>query len=163
DQLYRRALELVRGEFEERTWQAVWLTVIEDRDPAAVAQELAMTPNTIRQSPSRVLRRLREGIGGLIDWPSAAHTSHPTSPLSPPPPSAFSCRPRPIFISSVFPTSRFRAVNSTRLRTSFRRGCTSTSSPCSPPTGDAGFRRSLDRPGGPNGRGNGVSPGRGWR
>jgi RNA polymerase sigma-70 factor (ECF subfamily) len=29
DQLHRRAVEQVRGEFEERTWQAFWMTAIE--------------------------------------------------------------------------------------------------------------------------------------
>jgi RNA polymerase sigma-70 factor (ECF subfamily) len=66
DQLYRRALELVRREFEERTWQAFWLSVVEDRAPAALAQELNMTTNTIRQAKSRVLRRLREEVGDLL-------------------------------------------------------------------------------------------------
>src|SRR3954468_10036396 len=32
-QLYRRALEQVRGEFEEKTWQAFWRTAIESRSP----------------------------------------------------------------------------------------------------------------------------------
>ena len=66
DQLYRRALDLVRREFEERTWQAFWLSVVEDRAPAALAQELNMTTNTIRQAKSRVLRRLREEVGDLL-------------------------------------------------------------------------------------------------
>jgi RNA polymerase sigma-70 factor (ECF subfamily) len=65
--VYLRALELVRGEFEERTWQAFWLTVVEDRDPAVLAAELGMTANNVRQAKSRVLRRLREEIGDLID------------------------------------------------------------------------------------------------
>jgi RNA polymerase sigma-70 factor (ECF subfamily) len=65
--LYLRALELVRGEFEERTWQAFWLTTIEDRAPAALAGELHMTANNIRQAKSRVLRRLREEVGDLLD------------------------------------------------------------------------------------------------
>jgi RNA polymerase sigma-70 factor (ECF subfamily) len=65
-QLYLRATELVRGEFEERTWQAFWLTVVEDRDPADVAGELNMTPNNIRQARSRVLRRLRQEVGDLF-------------------------------------------------------------------------------------------------
>src|SRR5277367_3492085 len=33
-QLYRRALEFVRGEFTERLWRAFWLTAIEERLPA---------------------------------------------------------------------------------------------------------------------------------
>jgi RNA polymerase sigma-70 factor (ECF subfamily) len=66
-QLYRRAVEQVRGEFEERTWQAFWLTTIEARTPAALAGDLGMTPAAIRQAKSRVLRRLRQEMGDLLD------------------------------------------------------------------------------------------------
>jgi RNA polymerase sigma-70 factor, ECF subfamily len=65
--LHRRAVEQVRGEFEERTWQAFWLTTIEDRAPAALAGELGMTPAAIRQAKSRVLRRLKQAMGELLD------------------------------------------------------------------------------------------------
>jgi RNA polymerase sigma-70 factor, ECF subfamily len=67
DQLYHRALEMVRGEFEERTWQAFWLTTVEGRLPADLASELNMTTNNIRRAKSRVLRRLREEVGDLIN------------------------------------------------------------------------------------------------
>jgi RNA polymerase sigma-70 factor (ECF subfamily) len=66
DQLYQRAMELVRGEFEQRTWRAFELTVIEDRTTGEVAQELNMTVNNVRQAKSRVLRRLREEVGDLL-------------------------------------------------------------------------------------------------
>jgi RNA polymerase sigma-70 factor (ECF subfamily) len=64
--LYRRALELVRGEFEERTWQAFWLTVVEGRSPVDVAADLAVSPAAIRKAKSRVLHRLKEQFGELI-------------------------------------------------------------------------------------------------
>ncbi len=67
DQLYRRALELVRGELAERTWQAFWMTAVEGREPAMITQELGMTANNIRQAKSRVLRRIREELGDLLD------------------------------------------------------------------------------------------------
>ncbi len=57
----------MRGEFEERTWRAFWLTVVEGREPAALTEELGMTANTIRQAKSRVLRRVREEVGDLLD------------------------------------------------------------------------------------------------
>jgi RNA polymerase sigma-70 factor (ECF subfamily) len=66
DGLYRRALELVRGEFEERTWRAFWLTVVEGRSPVDVAADLAVTPAAVRKAKSRVLRRLKEEFGELI-------------------------------------------------------------------------------------------------
>jgi RNA polymerase sigma-70 factor (ECF subfamily) len=65
--LYRRALELVRGEFEERTWQMFWLTVVDDRPPTDVAAQFGVTPVAVRKAKSRVLRRLREEIGDLIN------------------------------------------------------------------------------------------------
>ena len=65
-QLYRQALDYVRGEFTERLWQAFWLTAIEERLPADVAAELGMTPAAIRQAKSRVLRRLKEELGDIL-------------------------------------------------------------------------------------------------
>jgi RNA polymerase sigma-70 factor (ECF subfamily) len=64
--VYQSALERVRGEFAERTWQAFWLTAVEGRSPAALGPELHMTPATIRQAKSRVLRRLKTELGGLV-------------------------------------------------------------------------------------------------
>jgi RNA polymerase sigma-70 factor (ECF subfamily) len=65
-QLYRRALDYVRGEFAERLWQAFWMTAIEERSPADLADELGMTPAAIRQAKSRVLRRLKQELGELL-------------------------------------------------------------------------------------------------
>lgn len=65
--LHRRALELVRAEFEDRTWQMFWLTAVEDRDPGEVAARFGVTPVAVRKAKSRVLRRLREEIGDMLD------------------------------------------------------------------------------------------------
>jgi RNA polymerase sigma-70 factor (ECF subfamily) len=65
--LYHRALELVRGEFEERTWQAFWRTTVEGRSPREVADELGVTPAGVRKAKSRILHRLREEAGDLIE------------------------------------------------------------------------------------------------
>jgi RNA polymerase sigma-70 factor (ECF subfamily) len=65
--LYHRALELVRGEFEERTWQAFWRAAVEGHAPADIAIDLGMTPAAVRKAKSRVLLRLRQEIGDLID------------------------------------------------------------------------------------------------
>lgn len=61
--LYRRALEQIRSEFEERSWQAFWRVVVEDRRPADVAQVLGMSANAVYLAKSRILRRLREELG----------------------------------------------------------------------------------------------------
>jgi RNA polymerase sigma-70 factor, ECF subfamily len=66
DGLRRRALELVRGEFEECTWRAFWMTVVESRAPADIAAEMGVSPTAIRMAKSRVLRRLKETFGDLI-------------------------------------------------------------------------------------------------
>ena len=65
--LYRRALALIRGEFEERTWQAFWLTAVEGREAPAAAAELGMSPVAVRIARSRVLARLRAEADELID------------------------------------------------------------------------------------------------
>jgi RNA polymerase sigma-70 factor (ECF subfamily) len=65
-QLYRRAVEQVRGDVPERQWQAFWLTAIEDRSPADLTAVLGMTPAAIRQAKSRVLRRLKQELGELL-------------------------------------------------------------------------------------------------
>jgi RNA polymerase sigma-70 factor, ECF subfamily len=67
--LFRRALELIRGEFEERTWQAFWRTAVEGRATQDVAAELAMTPGAVRVAKSRVLQRLREEMGDVSEEP----------------------------------------------------------------------------------------------
>jgi RNA polymerase sigma-70 factor (ECF subfamily) len=64
--LHGRALELVRGDFEERTWQMFWLTFIEERSPVDVAAELGVTAAAVRKAKSRVLHRLKEEFADLI-------------------------------------------------------------------------------------------------
>jgi RNA polymerase sigma-70 factor (ECF subfamily) len=64
--LRRRALELVRGQVEERTWQAFWLTAIEEQSPVEVAARLGISATAVRMAKSRVLRRLKEQFSELI-------------------------------------------------------------------------------------------------
>lgn len=61
--LFHRALDRVRSEFEDRTWQAFWLSTVELRDTADIAAELNLSTNSVRQAKSRVLRRLRRELG----------------------------------------------------------------------------------------------------
>jgi RNA polymerase sigma-70 factor (ECF subfamily) len=64
--LYHRALELVRSEFEARTWHAFWRAAVEGQAPAEIAADLGMTASAVRKAKSRVLLRLREEVGDLI-------------------------------------------------------------------------------------------------
>jgi RNA polymerase sigma-70 factor (ECF subfamily) len=66
DGLCRRALELVRGEFEARTWEMFWLTFVEERSPVDVAADLGATPAAVRKAKSRVLHRLKQEFADLI-------------------------------------------------------------------------------------------------
>jgi len=64
--LLRRTLELIRRDFEERTWQAFWETVVEGRSPRDVAEGLAMSAGAVRVAKCRVLHRLRAELGDLL-------------------------------------------------------------------------------------------------
>ncbi len=59
-------LELVRAEFESRTWEAFRRVVIERQPSARVAVELGMNIEAVYQAKSRVLRRLRQELDGLV-------------------------------------------------------------------------------------------------
>jgi RNA polymerase sigma-70 factor (ECF subfamily) len=61
--LYQSALEIVRGEFEDRTWQAFWRAAVEGHPPALIAEDLGVTAAAVRQAKSRVLRRLKGVLG----------------------------------------------------------------------------------------------------
>jgi RNA polymerase sigma-70 factor, ECF subfamily len=63
--LFHRALELIQGEFEERSWRAFWRVVVDGRSPQEVAQELAMSAGAVRVAKCRVLHRLRQELGDV--------------------------------------------------------------------------------------------------
>jgi RNA polymerase sigma-70 factor (ECF subfamily) len=65
--LVGRALELMRAEFQPATWKACWEFVGAGRPAAEVARELGITANAVYIAKSRVLRRLREELSGLLD------------------------------------------------------------------------------------------------
>lgn len=62
-----RALELMKQEFEEKTWRACWELTVNERKSADVASELGMTANACFLAKARVLRRLRTLLDGLWD------------------------------------------------------------------------------------------------
>jgi RNA polymerase sigma-70 factor (ECF subfamily) len=61
--LHQRALEMVRTQFEEKTWRAFWMVVCESRNPQDVAVELQISLNAVYLAKSRVLCALREVLG----------------------------------------------------------------------------------------------------
>ncbi len=65
--LVRRIRQLMETDFEPQTWQACWKHVTEGRSAAEVGQELGISANAVRVAKSRVLRRLREELEGLLD------------------------------------------------------------------------------------------------
>ncbi len=77
-ELYRRALNLVRDEFEPRTWNAFWRTAVDGQPAPKVAEELGISPNAVRQAKSRVLRRLKQELGELIEVPPDANQGEPS-------------------------------------------------------------------------------------
>jgi len=67
DGLYHRAVELTRLDFENSTWQAFERTALDGNSSTVVAEQLGMTSAAVRKAKSRVLRRLKELIGDLVD------------------------------------------------------------------------------------------------
>ena len=65
-QVIRRASELVRAEFEPKTWEAFYLSTVEGLPVHVVSERLGATDNVVYKARYRVLRRLREELDGLL-------------------------------------------------------------------------------------------------
>jgi RNA polymerase sigma-70 factor (ECF subfamily) len=81
--LYRRAIEMVRAEFEDRTWVAFWRVTVHGARPAEVAADLGMTLPALYVAKSRVLARLREEFAGLVEFDVGAAPSGGSRPDPP--------------------------------------------------------------------------------
>ena len=62
----RRALQLMQSDFKPATWRACWEFVVTGKPAEVVARELGLTINAVYLAKSRVLRRLREELHGLL-------------------------------------------------------------------------------------------------
>ena len=62
-----KLLDYVEPEFRPATWQAFRRLVLDEAAPEAVAAELGLTVNAVLIAKSRVLRRLRQEVSGLLD------------------------------------------------------------------------------------------------
>jgi RNA polymerase sigma factor (sigma-70 family) len=56
------AMERVKGEFQENTWRAFWLTAVEGVAVADVAKQVGLSAGAIYVAKSRVLARLKEEV-----------------------------------------------------------------------------------------------------
>ena len=65
--LFLRSLELIRQDFAKQTWEAFWQVVVEGKTPKEVGEDLSMRPGTVRVAKSRVLHRLRQELGDVLD------------------------------------------------------------------------------------------------
>jgi len=65
--LVRAAIELVRGEFEDRTWQLFWKVAVEGRPVTDVATDAGITVWAVYKARNRVLKRLREELVDATD------------------------------------------------------------------------------------------------
>ena len=60
--LFEWAVERIRCDFEDSTWQAFWQTSVDAREPREVAEELGLSVGAVYIARSRVLARLRAEV-----------------------------------------------------------------------------------------------------
>lgn len=65
--VFQKLLALVRPDFEPSTWQAFTRFALEGRPAAQVAEELGMSKSAVVQAKYRILKRLRQEAGELLD------------------------------------------------------------------------------------------------
>jgi RNA polymerase sigma-70 factor (ECF subfamily) len=65
--LIARAVELMQDAFEPATWKASWALIVEGKSGADVAAQFGMSIDAVYAAKSRVLRRLRQELAGLLD------------------------------------------------------------------------------------------------
>lgn len=65
--LIQRTISVLQGEFESRTWDAFWRAAVQRDKPRDIARELGLSVASVWQAKSRVLRRLREELAGMLE------------------------------------------------------------------------------------------------
>jgi RNA polymerase sigma-70 factor (ECF subfamily) len=65
--LAQRALRLMQAQFQETTWKACWMQVVDGRPAAEVAAQLGISEGAAWVAKCRVLRRLRQELAGLTE------------------------------------------------------------------------------------------------
>ena len=59
------AMDRIKSEFQEKTWQAFWLTAVEGQAAADVGRQVGLSPGAIYVAKSRVLARLKDEVETL--------------------------------------------------------------------------------------------------
>lgn len=65
--LFEWAAEKARSEFQDSTWQAFWLTAVDNQSASSVAEKLDLSVGAVYVAKSRVTARLRQFIDNIVD------------------------------------------------------------------------------------------------
>jgi RNA polymerase sigma-70 factor (ECF subfamily) len=65
--IYRRALDLIKAEFEPTTWQAFEAVMLQGLSSAETAKAVGISVNAVYLARSRILKRLRDEFEDLLD------------------------------------------------------------------------------------------------
>ena len=64
---FRRAASDVQAEFESKTWEAFWLTAVEEQSIADVATQLGKSTGSVYATRCRVLKRIKQRVEQLLN------------------------------------------------------------------------------------------------
>jgi RNA polymerase sigma-70 factor (ECF subfamily) len=67
DHVVARAAEVMKAEFQPATWQAFWSVTVEGKSAAEAAAALGLSVGAVYTAKSRVLRRLRQELEGMLE------------------------------------------------------------------------------------------------
>jgi RNA polymerase sigma-70 factor (ECF subfamily) len=64
--LVRATLDLIRADYEDRSWQAFWRVAVDGQSPADVARDLGLSIFAVYQIKYRLTQRLRRELADLM-------------------------------------------------------------------------------------------------
>lgn len=65
--VYMRALESIRENFGEKTWQAFWRMTVKNDPAAEIAEDIGLAVWSVYKAKARVMKRLRTEFEGMLD------------------------------------------------------------------------------------------------
>ena len=66
-QVFHWAATKIKGLFKDKTWEAFWLTSVENRSVKQVADELGLTTGAVYIARSRVISKLKQKVSHQLD------------------------------------------------------------------------------------------------